>query len=131
VSSAQEPVLLIDDHDDGRLLLRELLALEGYEVVMCRNGHDTLHSIDALRPCLIFLDLGLPDMSGLELARLLRARPTLAGTPLYALSGFSHLRQQALDAGCDGFVLKPVLPAQLRRIVGAHCRRDPEKEKVA
>ncbi|HEV8631573.1 MAG TPA: response regulator [Thermoanaerobaculia bacterium] len=131
MSLPADPVLLIDDHDDSRSLLMELLELEGYRVVATRNARDTLAVMESLRPCMIFLDLGLPDLPGLELAGQLRALPAGAAVPLYALSGFAHLRAEALATVCDGFVLKPVLPSELRRIVGQHCRREPDGEKVA
>jgi two-component system, cell cycle response regulator DivK len=116
-----DPVLLIDDHDDTRQLMVELLELEGYPVVSVSTGGQALAAISGLRPCLIFLDLGLPDIFGLELARRLRAQPEAANTPLYALSGFSNLRAEALAAGCDGFLLKPLLPTELRQVVRGSC----------
>jgi CheY-like chemotaxis protein len=131
VTLPAQPVLIIDDHDDSRSLLMELLELEGYPVVATRNARDTLAVMETLQPCLIFLDLGLPDIPGLELARQLRTLPGGAAAPLFVLSGFAHLRAAALAAGCDGFVLKPVLPLELRRLVGHHCRRRPDGEKVA
>jgi CheY-like chemotaxis protein len=74
----------------------------------------------------MLLDLGLPDMSGIELARQLRQWTGLADTPFFALSGFSHLRDQALAAGFTGFLLKPVLAADLRLVLDDHCARGEE-----
>lgn len=125
------PVLLVDDHEDTRALLVELLVLEGFRVVSLACGRETLALLSTLPPpCLVLLDLGLPDMSGIELARELRAVPGLEQTPLYALSGYSHLRGEALRAGFDGFLLKPVLPDELRFVLDSHCARDTS-EKVA
>jgi CheY-like chemotaxis protein len=123
------PVLLIDDHDDTRRLMVELLELDGYQVASVSTGAQALAAVSGLHPCLIFLDLGLPDIFGIDLARRLRALPETARTPLYALSGYSHLRAEALGAGCDGFLLKPILPLELRSVVRASCgtrNRDPQ-----
>jgi CheY-like chemotaxis protein len=123
--------LLVDDHEDTRALLVELLLLEGFRVVSLGCGRETLTLLPTLPPpCLVLLDLGLPDMSGIELARELRAMPGLEHTPLYALSGYSHLRGAALGAGFEGFLLKPVLPDDLRLVLDSHCARGP-REMVA
>ena len=125
------PVLLIDDHDDTRSLLVELLVLDGFRVVALSTAREALALAPTLPPpCLALLDLGLPDMSGIELAALLREIPGLAGTPLYALSGSPHLRGQALAAGFVGFLLKPVLSGELRLVLDNHCDREP-REAVA
>ena len=122
-----EPVLLVDDHDDTRRMLVELLSLAGFEVVPARDAREALSILDrALEPCMVLLDLGLPDLSGVELCRQLRARPHLAEVPIYAMSGFYHLRSDAFAAGCDGYLLKPVRASELRDLLGNHCspRRD-------
>ena len=121
------PVLLVDDHEDTRRLLVELLSLDGFEVVAAQDAHDALGRLEGdLKPCLVLLDLGLPDVSGVELCRKLRGRPDLAEVPIYAMSGFYHLRAQAFAAGCDGYLLKPVRPSELRDLLSEHCafRRD-------
>ena len=131
VSQTIRPVLLVDDHEDTRALLVELLLLEGFRVVSLGCGRETLALLPTLPPpCLVLLDLGLPDMSGIELARGIREMPDLEATPLYALSGYSHLRGEALRAGFDGFLLKPVLPDELRSVLDSHCARET-REKVA
>jgi CheY-like chemotaxis protein len=120
-----QPVLLVDDHEDTRCLLVELLVLDGFRVVSLATAQEALALTPALPPpCLILLDLGLPDMSGLELAAKLRELPGLERTPLFALSGYPHLRGQALAAGFDGFLLKPVLREDLRMVLDSHCARD-------
>ena len=121
-------VLLIDDHRDTNRLTVELLELDGFEVVAVSTGQEALLRCADLDPCLILLDLGLPDIPGIELARRLRELPTCARAPLFALSGYSHLRTEAVAAGCDGFLLKPLLPREMRHVVESHC---PRNERVA
>ena len=121
------PVLLVDDHEDTCRLLVELLSLGGFEVVAARDAHEALARLEGdLTPCLVLLDLGLPDVSGVELCRQLRNRPDLAEVPIYAMSGFYHLRAQAFAAGCNGYLLKPVRQSELRGLLSEHCafRRD-------
>jgi CheY-like chemotaxis protein len=132
LNDAIRPILLVDDHDDTRALLVELLLLDGFRVVSLSTGGEALALLPTLPPpCLILLDLGLPDMSGIELARRARELPGLAETPLYALSGYAHLRGQALAAGFEGFLLKPVLPGELRLVLDAHCARGDLAVEVA
>jgi CheY-like chemotaxis protein len=127
VKHSTAPVLLVDDHEDTRRLLVELLSLGGFEVVAACDAREALARVEAdLKPCLVLLDLGLPDVSGVELCRWLRGRPDLAEVPIYAMSGFYHLRAEAFAAGCDGYLLKPVRPSELQGLLSEHCsfRRD-------
>jgi DNA-binding response OmpR family regulator len=125
-----DPVLLIDDHDDTRNLLVELLALDGFTVFAAGSGEEALAVVREQRPCVVLLDLGLPDIAGLELVLRLRAEPNAATVPIYALSGFTNLRSAALAAGIDGFLIKPVLGSDLRAIVGQHCSTPPPPEAM-
>lgn len=120
-----DPILIIDDHDDTRNLLVERLAFDGFVVIAAASGEEALAVVREQRPCLVLLDLGLPDIAGLELVLRLRAEPNVASAPIYALSGFTNLRSAALAAGIDGFLVKPVLGSDLREIVGQHCSTQP------
>ena len=124
------PVLIVDDHDDSRDLLVELLQHHGHQVRAARSGAEALALLRELDPCLILVDLLLPDVFGIELVRRLRADATGATTPIYALSGFSNLWADALAAGCDGFLTKPVTGADLRLVVDAHCLSGSAPPKV-
>ena len=116
------PVLLVDDHDDTRALLVELLSLIGFRVVPARDGAEARAELrSGLQPCIVLLDLLLPDVSGVELCRELRSLPDLASTPIYAMTGYYHLAAEALRAGCDGTLLKPVRPPELRGLLAEHC----------
>lgn len=128
---ATDPVLIVDDHDDTRNLFVELLALDGFAVVAAASGEEALAVVREQRPCLVLLDLGLPDIAGLELVLRLRAEPNAADAPIYALSGFTNLRSAALAAGIDGFLVKPVLGSELRAIVGQHCSTVPPPAAIA
>jgi CheY-like chemotaxis protein len=125
------PVLLVDDHDDTRDLLAELLERHGHVVRAARSGAEALALLGELDPCLIIVDLLLPDVFGIELVRRLRAEAAGARIPIYALSGFSNLWADALAAGCDGFLTKPVTGSDLRLVVEEHCANGPSSTKVA
>ena len=99
-------ILVIDDEPPIRKLLRTGLGTQGYQVLEAPNGKAALELI-AEKPDLIILDLGLPDMQGLELLGLLRARAE--ATPIIVLSSRADesAKVQALDTGADDYVLKP------------------------
>jgi DNA-binding response OmpR family regulator len=125
MSFGTDPILIVDDHDDTRTLLVERLAFDGFRVIAAASGGEALAMVREQRPCIILLDLGLPDIAGLELVLRLRAEPNTASVPIYALSGFTNLRSAALAAGIDGFLIKPVRGSELREIAGEHCSTPP------
>jgi two-component system phosphate regulon response regulator PhoB len=123
-------ILIVDDHDDTRELFVELLSFDGFSVLAAPTGEAALALVREHRPCLVLLDLGLPDIAGLELVLRLRAEPNTATVPIYALSGFANLRSAALAAGIDGFLIKPVMASELRAIVAQHCATQPPPESA-
>ncbi|MEH6434124.1 PAS domain S-box protein [Massilia sp. DD77] len=103
-------ILVVDDNVDAADMLAMVLKLSGHAVVTVHNGLDALHSVRNFRPDVIFLDIGLPGMSGYDVARQLRAEPPLARVVLVALTGWGaeEDRQLALEAGFDYHMTKPV-----------------------
>jgi two-component system, OmpR family, KDP operon response regulator KdpE len=100
-------VLVIDDEPPIRKLLRMGLSAHGYEILEAPNGRVSLELLEQKKPDLVILDLGLPDMQGLELLRTIRARNE--GVPIVVLSsrGDEASKVQALDLGADDYVTKP------------------------
>jgi two-component system, OmpR family, KDP operon response regulator KdpE len=100
-------VLVIDDEPPIRKLLRMGLSAHGYEILEAPNGRISLELLEEKKPDLVILDLGLPDMQGLELLRMIRARNE--GVPIVVLSsrGDEAGKVQALDLGADDYVTKP------------------------
>jgi two-component system KDP operon response regulator KdpE len=100
-------VLVIDDEPPIRKLLRMGLSAHGYEILEAPNGRISLELLEQKKPDLVILDLGLPDMQGLELLRMIRARNE--GVPIVVLSsrGDEASKVQALDLGADDYVTKP------------------------
>ena len=112
-------VVLVEDQEDARRMLQILLEGEGVRVFPAGNGREGLGLIQRERPDLALVDLGLPVMSGFELARRVRANPALAGTRLVALSGYGQDTdvQAALDAGFDEHLTKPPDPDRLEALL--------------
>jgi CheY-like chemotaxis protein len=100
----------VDDNQDAAETLSELLRFEGHEVVIAHNGADALRILETYQPDVALLDIGLPDMSGHELARQLRRDPRTRGIRLIALTGFGREpdRERARDAGFADHLTKPV-----------------------
>ena len=130
MSAAPLKVLIVDDEPPIRKLLRMGLSTQGYEILDAPNGRTALELL-AQKPDLVILDLGLPDMQGLELLTLIRAR--LEGVPIVVLSsrGDEAGKVDALDRGADDYVTKPFgmdellarMRAALRHQLQAHGER--------
>jgi two-component system CheB/CheR fusion protein len=103
-------LLVIEDSIDVRLLLALELEREGHVVVSADCGQSALNAAARDEPELILSDLGLPDMSGLDLLRRLRAQPRLKHAPAIAMSGFGAWSdiETARSAGYDAILIKPV-----------------------
>jgi len=112
-------VLVIEDNDDARDVLKTLLVREGHEVLEARDGADGVRLLITERPEVALIDIGLPVMDGYEVARTAR-RQGDHSTLLVALTGYGQAedRQRSYDAGFDDFVVKPVDPARLTQILG-------------
>jgi two-component system, OmpR family, response regulator len=94
------------------------LEVSGHDVRSAHNGADALRMARATLPDVVVLDLGLPDMSGCEVAKQLRSRPELKETILIALSGRStpEDKRSAVEAGCDYYLVKPVSVGKLEAL---------------
>ncbi len=117
-------VLIIDDHPVNLELVKVLLVLEGYEVHTAGDAESALLVLPELRPDLILMDVQLPGMDGLELARRLRADPMHKDTRIVALTAYAMKgdAEKALSAGCDAYLSKPIdtrtFPKMLARLLG-------------
>jgi two-component system, sensor histidine kinase len=118
-SATSRRVLIVEDNDDARDMLKTWLVLEGHDVLEATNGADGVKILMTDRPEVAFIDIGLPVMDGYEVARRAR-RSTEHTTRLVALTGYGQAedRQRSFDAGFDDFVVKPVDPTRLAQILG-------------
>jgi CheY-like chemotaxis protein len=113
-------VLLVDDSADDTDILSRLLGKFGCRVEACNSGQACLDVVEAFGPQLILLDLGMPGMSGLEVARLLRAKE-LGAYLLVARTGYADdaTKVKCLEAGFDDVLVKPDDPAKLQQLLEA------------
>jgi CheY-like chemotaxis protein len=118
-------VLVVDDYLDALDVWDVYLRAEGFNVLTASDGHQALAMAAAELPDLIVMDLELPGLSGIEIARQLRSRPSTRLTPLIAATGHSHGAQleRARQAGFDVILVKPCDPstllAEIRRLLAA------------
>ena len=112
-------ILIVEDQEDLRGVLRDLLSGSGYAVVEAQDGQDGVDKAKSERPDLILMDIQLPLIDGYEATRQIKADPTLAKTPIIAVSSFAMKgdEQKARAAGCDHYVTKPYSPLQLLRAI--------------
>ena len=115
-------VLLVDDDEELRDLVREVLVEYGYEVVECADGRRALELVDADPPALVVLDLGLPGLGGLDVLREIRETSNL---PVIVLTGRGNEadRVVGLELGADDYVVKPFSPRELVARVRSVLRR--------
>ena len=112
-------VLLVEDNEAIRGAFSILLEESGYHVLAAASGAEALAEAGARGPHLILLDLGLPDMSGLEVARALRARADTRDTPIIALTGraLETDEEACRAAGCTDYLTKPINTEQLLTVL--------------
>jgi CheY-like chemotaxis protein len=121
-----ESILVVDDNPINLKLLRVLLCGEGYDVQTAIDAEEAASMLQVLRPQLILMDLQLPGMDGYELTRRLKADMQTRGIVILAVTSYAMKgdEQRALDAGCDGYISKPVDTAALPEIVASHLHRN-------
>lgn len=111
-STPRPLVIVVDDFDDGRELVAELLELSGYETAQARDGVEALEVLSKLEPDLVVLDLALPRLDGFQVAAHVRRDPRRCSVPIVALTGHAtrDVLDRALAAGCDRALCKPCDP---------------------
>jgi two-component system cell cycle response regulator DivK len=112
-------ILVVEDQEDLRGVLRTLLTGSGYEMLEAADGEAGVAKAKSEAPDLILMDIQLPVLDGYDATREIKADPMLAGTPIIAVSSFAMKgdEERARAAGCDHYVTKPYSPIQLLRII--------------
>jgi two-component system cell cycle response regulator DivK len=116
---ARPKILVVDDFDDTRYLLRTWLERKGFQVIEAQNGNEAVQLAQAQSPDLIIMDLEMPELDGLGATRAIRNNATLTSVPIVAVSayGAEQFRGPALLAGCNDYVSTPFEPAELERLI--------------
>jgi two-component system, cell cycle response regulator DivK len=112
-------ILVVEDQEDLRGVLRTLLTGSGYEMLEAADGQDGVAKAKAERPHLILMDIQLPVLNGYEATSQIRADPKLKSTPIIAVSSYAMKgdEEKARASGCDHYVTKPYSPMQLLKII--------------
>jgi two-component system CheB/CheR fusion protein len=113
-------ILLVEDNRHIAKTLKIILARDGHAVSVARDGAVALEMLRTFEPEVVFLDIGLPDMDGFELARRMREQTKGADLLIVALSGYGEEAHRRLskEAGCDEHLVKPIHPDILRSFLG-------------
>lgn len=115
-------ILVIEDNEDNRRIMRDLLTTRGFEVIEALDGEQGVAAAKAHVPDLILMDIQLPIFDGYETTRRIKADPTLQSIPIIAVTSYalSGDETKARKAGCDDYVAKPFSPRELLAKVHAH-----------
>jgi two-component system cell cycle response regulator DivK len=103
-------ILYIEDNPDNRMLVRRVLEAEGYLVVEAEDGFEGIECLKSTIPDLVLMDINLPEMSGYEVTARLKQMPSTAMVPVVAMTAnvMKGDREKTLNAGCDGYISKPI-----------------------
>jgi CheY-like chemotaxis protein len=112
-------ILVVDDFDDTRLLLRTWLRKKGYRVVEAENGNEAIAKARDNAPDLIIMDVEMPELDGLSATRQIRKLKNSAELPIVAVSAYGAdlFREPALAAGCNEYMSTPFEPDELEKLI--------------
>ena len=116
-------ILYVEDNPENRLLVRRILQAEGYAVLEAGSARQALEIVQAESPDLILMDINLPEVDGYSLTARFKSIPSISQIPIIALTAnvMKGDRERTLDAGCDGYIQKPIdvdtLPYQISRYI--------------
>jgi CheY-like chemotaxis protein len=112
-------VLLVEDTEDNRFMMRMLLEMSGYRVAEATNGAEAVRTAEHEKPELILMDLSLPLVDGLAATRRIRELPDLRNVPIIAVSAHdsADFHAEALAAGCDAYITKPIDFTELEDLI--------------
>jgi CheY-like chemotaxis protein len=122
------PILVVDDNPMNTKLVVYLLAAQGWEIRTAPNANEALQVLESFRPRLILMDLHLPGMDGLSLTRQLKAAPATRDIIIVALtaSAMKGDEEEAREAGCDGYITKPIDTRSLSATLAGFVERGPQ-----
>lgn len=111
-------ILVVEDFEDARVMIKFLLEDLGYEVLEAEDGWKAVESVKRKRPDLILMDMALPMINGLSATRIIRELHETSDVPIIALTASGQfLQQQAMEAGCNDFLTKPLDIDKLKPVI--------------
>jgi two-component system cell cycle response regulator DivK len=110
-------ILYVEDNPDNRLLVKRVLLAEDYSLLEAIDGKDALNVLETAHPDLILMDINMPDMDGYTLTAKIKSLPGFERVPILALTAnvMRGDKEKTLEAGCDGYIQKPLDIDQLTR----------------
>jgi CheY-like chemotaxis protein len=116
-SDTKGTVLYIEDNPDNRLLVKRILLSEEYELLEARDASEALRVLESARPDVILMDINMPEMDGYTLTAKIKSLPGFERTPILAVTAnvMRGDKERTLEAGCDGYIQKPIDIDQLIR----------------
>jgi two-component system cell cycle response regulator DivK len=121
-------VLYVEDNNENRILIRRVLMADGYTVLEAASAHQAIETLQKSSPDIILMDINMPDMDGYTLTAQIRAMPNFRSIPIIAVTAnvMRGDRERSLEAGCDGYIQKPIdidiLTQQIERYMGRKNR---------
>ena len=119
-----QTILVVEDNDRNRRLLKILLKANDYEIVEATTGEEAMTYLDSQKPDLILMDIQLPKTDGLALTKEIKSRTDTSDIPIVAVTAYAMKgdREKILEAGCDDYISKPIdtkkLPLIIARLLG-------------
>jgi two-component system, cell cycle response regulator DivK len=125
-------VLVVEDNAQNMMMMRDLLEVQGYEVLQALDGKQGWELAREHLPDLILMDIQLPDVSGLEVTKWLKSDDTLKTIPVVAVTAFAMKgdAEMMLEVGCDGYISKPISVAGLLQAIESFLDREPSGESA-
>ena len=117
-------ILVVEDTEDNRQILRDLLGMAGYDMIEAHDGAEGVAKAAEHRPDLILMDIQLPEVSGLEVTKWLKADDELQGIPVVAVTAFAMKgdEEKIREGGCEAYISKPISVASfldtVRKFIG-------------
>jgi two-component system cell cycle response regulator DivK len=115
-------VLIVEDNDLNVKLFRDLLETHGYKTMRSRGGVEAIELARTHKPCLILMDIQLPEVDGLELTRRLKQDPQLKSIPVIAVTAFAMPgdKQRILEGGCADYIASPISVSEFLETIRRH-----------
>lgn len=126
-------ILVVDDAETHRFLLRNIVVEMGYQPVLAESGAQALKVFPRCNPALVLLDISMPEMDGYEVCRRLREDPNAGDIPIIFTSAFENAEEiiKVFEAGGTDYVMKPFIPEVIRARVGVHLKLAEAVQKLA
>jgi len=120
-------ILYVEDNPDNRLLVRRILLSEDYSLLEATDAMDALNVLKTVQPDLILMDINMPDMDGYTLTAKIKSMPGFERVPILAVTAnvMRGDKEKTLEAGCDGYIQKPLDIEQLTREIERFISRRP------